>query len=107
MDPFYVSRKTVVACKGLSTMFTRIILQSQVCHVVVVVSVSFLCEGFSTITANIVLDAHVGFQVPAHLTWIAKLSTTKFARLLLKLKLVSFLLCESAVVDFVGEGVFS
>ena len=29
-----MSRKTVVACKGLSTMFTRIILQSQVCHMI-------------------------------------------------------------------------
>ena len=107
MDAFYVSRKTVVACKGLSTMFTRIILQSQVSHVVVVVSVSLLCEGFSTITANIVLDAHVGFQVPAHLTWIAKLPATKFTRLLLKFKLVFFLFSESAIIDLVGQGVFS
>ena len=81
----------IVACKGLWTMFTRIILQSWVCHVVVIIPVYFLCEGFSTITANIDLNTQVGFQGPAHLTWIAKLS---------------LILCESAIVDswFCGSG---
>ena len=106
MDVFHVSRKTVVACKGLSTMFTRIILQSQVLRVVVVIPVSFLGESFSTLTANIVLDTHVRFQVPTQSTWVAKLSTTKFTWLLLKLKLIFFLLSDSTLLDFVSQGVF-
>ena len=106
MDVFNVSGKTVVARKGLSTMFTRIILQSQVLRVVVVIPVSFLGESFSTLTANIVLDTHVGFQVPTQVTQITKLPTTKLARLLLELKLVSFLLSDSTIIDFVSQGVF-
>ena len=64
MDVFNVSGKTVIARKGLSTMFTRIILQPQVHSIVVVIPVSFLGVGFSTLAANVVLDTHVGFQMP-------------------------------------------
>ena len=106
MNLLHVGKQSVVPSKGLSTMFTRIIHRSQVHRVVVVISVSFLSEGFSTISTNIVLDTHVGFEVPAQCTWVAKLSTTKLARLLLKLNLVLFLLSEFAFVDFVRQGVF-
>ena len=105
MNLLHVGKQGVVPSKGLSTMFTRIIHQSQVHSVVVIISVSFLSEGFSTISTNIVLDTHVGFQVPAQCTWVAKLSTTKLARLLLKLKLGFFLLSEGAIVDFVSQDV--
>ena len=105
MNLLHVGKQSVVPSKGLSTMFTRIIHQSQVHHVVVVIPVSFLSKGFSTITANIVPDTHMGFQMPTQCTWVAKLSTTKLTRLLLKLKLVFFLLSKGAIVDFVSQDV--
>ena len=63
MDVSYVSIQTFVTPKEFSTMSTRIVLQSQVLQVVVVISVSFLCESFSTIRTYMVLDACVGLHV--------------------------------------------
>ena len=78
--------------------------------VVVVIPISFFREGFSTLTAHIVLDTHVGFQMSTQVTQITKLATTKLASLLLllflELKLVSFLFSDSTIVDFVSQGVF-
>ena len=61
MDVFHVSRKTVVACKRLSTMFARIVLQSQLLGVVVVLTFSILGKSSSTLDrgALMVLDPQV------------------------------------------------
>ena len=78
--------------------------------VVVFIHASFLCESFSTITASKVLDTLVGLQVPAQMTYIIKLPTTKLARLLfeilLELKLGPSLFSDSTIIDFVSQGVF-
>ena len=105
MDALFVISKTVVASKELSTVLTRIIFQSQMLHIIVVIHVSFLSESLSTFTTNMVLDTHVCFSVPIKGTWVIKLTTTKLTSLFLELKLFLFFLREIALIDFVCQGV--
>ena len=86
-------------------MITGKVLYPQVHNAVVVVSGSFLRVCVTTLSASIVLDTHVGFQVPFQGTRISKFTTTKLTRLFCHFKLLLFLLCKGALVDLVSQDV--
>ena len=74
-------------------------------NVIVVVSGSFLGVCVSALSTSIVLDTHMGFQVPFQGTGIGKFSATKLARFFCQFKLFLFLLCEGTLVDLVSQDV--
>ena len=64
MGCLHVSSKGVIPPKELATLITGKVLHPQVHNVVMVVSGSFLGVCVSALSTRIVLDPHMGFQVP-------------------------------------------